>query len=197
MKCSKCGFEVGEYPFCSNCGNQVAEVPPNVVAAPFMQEDFEEQESLQLKPKRAKRKKIVVILAICLSLGVLALVLSLTLGGSGKNSARSPARSSYGSGNSSYSRGSSMSRDDIERAAASALYSELLSQNDRGIPFSNRYNLDSTRYSIGSITENRNGGWTVKGTFSLYDDYGKYKKSGTFIAEISEYGFGTCTIKLD
>ena len=83
MKCSKCGFEVGEYPFCSNCGNQVAEVPPNVVAAPFMQEDFEEQESLQLKPKRAKRKKIVVILAICLSLGVLALVLSVTLGGSG------------------------------------------------------------------------------------------------------------------
>lgn len=115
----------------------------------------------------------------------------------------SSSNSSSNSSSSSSSNSSSYSKvgytdSELEILACSALYDELMTaKSKQGVPLSNWYNIDATTYSIGSIKGNSSDGWTVKGTFNLYNDYGVYRKSGTFTARISGYGFATCTISLD
>ena len=65
---------------------------------------------------------------------------------------------------------------EIEDQAAYSLYVKLKDEykNINGI------NLDATTYSIGSVTEVKNGNYEVKGTFSVYDDYGRVIGKRTF-----------------
>ena len=65
-------------------------------------------------------------------------------------------------------------RSEIEDQAAYSLYIKLKDE------YSRAYNVDATTYSIGSVTEVKGGNYKVAGTFSLYDDYGRYKTSKTF-----------------
>lgn len=84
----------------------------------------------------------------------------------------------------------------LETLAVSELYDELVNHKSGLLTYS--YDIDSTRYSIGSIVKN-NGVYIVRGTFTLYDYYGKissnhYKE--TFTVKISGSS-ATCTTSLD
>ena len=65
-------------------------------------------------------------------------------------------------------------RSEIEDQAAYSLYIKLKNE------YSKSYNIDATTYSIGSVTEVKGGNYKVAGTFSLYDDYGRFITSKTF-----------------
>ena len=73
-------------------------------------------------------------------------------------------------------------REEAELIALQELYSELLTKFS-GNP---SVNIDSTKYSIGSI-ENSGMYWNVKGQIYLYDSYGQ---------PFSDYYPGTFDIKL-
>lgn len=84
----------------------------------------------------------------------------------------------------------------LETLAASKLYNELVNHKSGLLTYS--YDIDSTRYSIGTIVE-ENGVYIVRGTFSLYDYYGKISSNyynETFKVRISGNSI-TCTTSLD
>ncbi len=94
---------------------------------------------------------------------------------------------------------SSYSRSEIEDYAAYFLYKQLQSGTDRyGRYYRNVYNIDATRYGIGSVKETKYG-WEVNGTLSLYDDYGRFQKSGTFRVGLmsNNISLSVCGITLD
>lgn len=94
---------------------------------------------------------------------------------------------------------SSYSRSEIENYAAFFLYKQLQSGTDRyGRYYRNVYNIDATRYGIGSVKETKYG-WEVNGTLSLYDDFGRFQKSGTFRVGLmsNNISLSVCAITLD
>ena len=94
---------------------------------------------------------------------------------------------------------SSYSRSEIENYAAYFLYKQLQSGTDRyGRYYRNVYNIDATRYGIGSVKETKYG-WEVNGTLSLYDDFGRFQKSGTFRVGLmsNNISLSVCAITLD
>lgn len=84
----------------------------------------------------------------------------------------------------------------LETLATSKLYNELVNHKSGLLTYS--YDIDSTRYSIGTIVEN-NDVYIVRGTFTLYDYYGKNSSNHyneTFTVRISGNSI-TCTTSLD
>ena len=72
-------------------------------------------------------------------------------------------------------------RSEIEDLAAYYLYNQLKNGTEKnGSRYSDIYNIEATTYSIGSVTEVKGGNYQVKGTLSLYDDYGRIVTSKTF-----------------
>ena len=136
-------------------------------------------------------KIIVVLLVLC---GIIsAIIIACSSSSSGSSSGSS---SSYNSGGSDYKSG--YSRDTLESIAASQLYIELSNTKSMGgVSLSTWYDLGSTRYSIGSIVED-NGVYIVRGTFSLYDYYGKIASNyynETFTVRVSNSGY-SCTTSI-
>ena len=84
-----------------------------------------------------------------------------------------------------------LSDSEVRSRAATALYKQLLKNQ------ASKYDIDQTTCSIGSVTKEDLTTWVVKGSFSLYDDYGRYKKSGTFSAYVHSYGSDYCLINLN
>ena len=205
MKCKNCGFDIGDFPFCPACGTKAqlesqvlpeGEILPNEQIQSDIDNEMSAGNSEGIPPKVQKGKKpiILIIAGACL---MLALIIALASSGNSKQSKSSSTYSSSSSGSSSYTK-VGFTDSELETLACSALYDTLMtSKTKQGVALSKRYNIDSTRYSIGSIKGDSSSGWTVKGTFSLYNDYGEYKKSGTFSAKISSYGYATCTISID
>ena len=207
MKCPKCGFDIGDYPFCPKCGTKVQQeiqeeqhlldVMPNKQPDSEAVNDTTAVKTDQVRPDGQSKKVPVfwIIAGACLIL--LLIVVLATNSGNKKTSTSSSAYSSSSSSSSTYTK-VGFTDSELETLACGALYDTLMSSKSKhGIAFSKSYNIDSTRYSIGSIKGDSYSGWTVKGTFSLYNDYGEYKKSGTFTARISSSGYATCSITID
>lgn len=77
-----------------------------------------------------------------------------------------------------------ITRDEAESIATQALYNEVVSDYSG-------YNVEDTKYSIGSIEQEYDGGWTVKGKIYFYDKYGSAVSDyfpGTFDIDISSTG---------
>lgn len=83
-----------------------------------------------------------------------------------------------------------LSDSEVESLATRALYNQL-SKNQ-----ASKYDIDQTTFSIASVKKDDANTWVVKGTFSLYNDYGQYKKSGTFTAYVHTNGGDFCLINL-
>ena len=84
----------------------------------------------------------------------------------------------------------------LETIVVSELYDELCNHKSGMLTYS--YDLGSTKYSIGSIVED-NGVYIIRGTFSLYDYYGKISPNHyneTFTVKVSGSTY-TCTTSLD
>ncbi len=218
MKCPNCGFDVGDFPFCPKCGTSVQKEDlstslsdtgsiDNVAEEPHADYTTKKGESNNGKPtsdinenddkdtkeltaslfEKVKSNKKILYGAAALLLVIIIAIASSSNSGS----------SSYSSSSSS-STSSAFTESDIEDMAVLALYRELMSAKDNiGRPLAQVYDIDSTRYSIGSINGNSSDGWVVKGTFSLYNDYGEYREKGRFTANITQYGSGSCDISID
>ena len=150
-------------------------------------------------PLKKKPSKMLVICLVCGLLLIFLIAVIAAIAGSGSSS-KSSYNSDYNYGYGSYeTEGYSLSRDSIESLATTALYLELRSSTTPyGVELSKNYDLGSTRYSIGSIVEDGKG-YKVRGTFTLYDYYGKMSSSYyncTFTVNVSETGSTNCTINL-
>lgn len=205
MKCSNCGFDVGDFPFCPKCGTQVlqkSQEAPSMETMPDDKNCSEEAPNGSTDNEKTQQKKSKRSAAWIIAGGLLLALLVGYIRNNSTTSTSTTHSSSTSSKNStsssSYSTTTGFTNDELETLACSALYDKLMSSKTKqGVPFTNLYNIDGTKYSIGSIKGNSSEGWTIKGTFSLYNDYGKYKKSGTFSAKVSSFGYATCTISID
>lgn len=74
-----------------------------------------------------------------------------------------------------------LSKEQIERYAASALYKELK------IAYEKRYDVSQTKYSVASI-ESVPDGWMVNGRYSLYDKYGNFQHTYDFSVKVQRNG---------
>ena len=75
-----------------------------------------------------------------------------------------------------------ISESTAERLATNALYSRVK------LMYSSEYDVSQTRYSIGSISPDGFGGYTVNGIYYLYDKYVNYETSRNFSVEVSSNG---------
>lgn len=83
----------------------------------------------------------------------------------------------------------SITKSEAESKATSALYIKLKAH----YLYVDEYDITQTRYSVGSITGSGTSGYTVNGTYSLYDKYGNYKKSNNFSVAVDSDGHTTVT----
>lgn len=194
MFCNQCGTELQENSlFCHKCGNKVNNLDGETQNNEQVNEEkvINETENsepsvTESAPKKSKwlTKKKLIILAIVFALVVGGAVLIICLASSGSSSSYS----------SSYDSSSSM-EDSLEYLATSALTVELREE----FSYTNLYDIGSTRYSIGTITEDDDE-WIVRGTFSMYDYYGKISSSyynETFTVRIDKDTYGTtCTTSI-
>ncbi len=189
--CHKCGIKVNdklETETCNSVQNSDEitdinpETTPKTISYTTKQHKLKFIKSAAGKFKNISRKKrIILICSLILIIGTIVLVVCLNSG-----SSSSSYSSSY---NSSYSL-----EDSLETIATSALYNELRQR----FSYTDVFNLGATRYSIGSITETDTQ-WIVRGTFSLYDYYGKITSyyNETFSVKIDKNTHKTtCTISL-
>ncbi len=134
-------------------------------------------------------KGVLIIISVIL---LIVIIVIIAIAASSNNS-KSNNYSSYNG----YSYSTGYTDSQLESLATTALYSKLNQTMLHGGSLSTWYDLGSTRYSIGSIVENGKG-WTVRGTFSLYDYYGKISSyyNCTFTVNISESGSTTCTVDI-
>ena len=128
-----------------------------------------------------KNKKKIII-------GIVVLVIIICLIGGCNSKMRGSSDYSSQSSSSNYSSSSSyssdsysyeMSESDAEDWAAIYLARQLSEDKYQynGSKSMAAYDIGSTRYSVGTITSDGNGGYVVKGTFSLYDAYGQISSS--------------------
>lgn len=80
-----------------------------------------------------------------------------------------------------------ITEDEAESKATSALYIKLKALNI----YDKSYDVSQTRYSIGSITGSASSGYTVNGTYSLYDKYGNFKERENFSVRVDSDGHTT------
>lgn len=129
--------------------------------------------------------------------GAFILILCLCILGFLNNSNNSDYNSNNNySNNKSYTPQNDYDESYLETLAVSQLYDKLVEHKSGLLTYS--YNIGSTRYSIGTIVK-ENGVYIVRGTFTLYDYYGKISSNyynETFTVRISGYSI-TCTTSLD
>lgn len=129
--------------------------------------------------------------------GVFILILCISIFGFSANSNNSDYNSNDNYTNkTSYTPQNDYDESYLETLAASKLYNELVNHKSGLLTYS--YDIDSTKYSIGTIVE-ENGVYIIRGTFTLYDYYGKISSnhySETFTVRISGNSI-TCTTSLD
>ena len=92
--------------------------------------------------------------------------------------------------------------DEIEAMAMDALVYELYYNakypiNRVRLSELDWYDLSLTRYSVASIVKTGDNEWTVKGTISLYDPYGRFKDKGTYTAYVKPNGYSSCIVNID
>ena len=199
MKCKNCGFDIGDFPFCPKCGSKAQEEPGEVLPVevlPHEQTSSEEvndsttEKNEDTPTVEKKNKKIIpwIIAGVCFLLFLFIVI----AGNSGRSKPSASSSTNYSSSSSSSYAKVGFTDSELEALACSALYDKLISSKSKqGVPLTNWYNIGATTYSIGSIKGNSTDGWTVKGTFNLYNDYGEYRKSGTFSVKISSFGYTT------
>ncbi len=148
-------------------------------------------------------KKILVVLFVLIM--VMGIVACGSKTGTAESNSSEATPSSSSSNSSSSNTTVDLTDDEIEKRAAYNLYQAL--SETKSNPNPAFYDIDQTTYHVASIKEGHTTTfgdcWYVKGTFTLYDDYGKFYKSGTFEVRIDKekadnaYTYQHTTFKLD
>ncbi len=144
------------------------------------------------------KKALIIagIIAIIIASVIGIIIISAIIGAvtSSSNSSSSYDDSYYDSYYDSYD-SDYTSEDTIETLAVTALYSELSDHFN----YSDYYDIGSTRYSVGTIIDDGSE-WIVRGTFTMYDYYGKMSSTyynETFTVRINKSTYKTtCTTSL-
>lgn len=82
-----------------------------------------------------------------------------------------------------------ITESEAEGRATSALYIKLKAH----YLYVDSYDISQTRYSVGSISGSASSGYTVSGTYSLYDKYGNFKERENFSVRVDSDGHTTVT----
>ena len=82
-----------------------------------------------------------------------------------------------------------ITKSEAESRAASALYIKLKAV----YLYVDSYDISQTTYSVGSISGSASSGYTVSGTYSLYDKYGNFKERENFSVKVDSDGHTTVT----
>ncbi len=82
-----------------------------------------------------------------------------------------------------------ITESEAEGRATSALYIKLKAH----YLYVDSYDISQTKYSVGSINGSASSGYTVSGTYSLYDKYGNFKKRENFSVRVDSDGHTTVT----
>lgn len=85
---------------------------------------------------------------------------------------------------------SEITEEDIEYVAMKEVYSYL------SAVYGKFYDVSATRYKVGKITPNGESGYNVKGSLSLYDDYGNFDENATFEIDVVFDSIGRLTAEL-
>lgn len=73
--------------------------------------------------------------------------------------------------------------------ATEALYNQLKAY----CLYVDDYDFSQTKYTIASISGSGSTGYTVNGTYSLYDKYGNFKKRENFSVRVNSDGYAKVT----
>lgn len=82
-----------------------------------------------------------------------------------------------------------ISENKAKGLATEALYNKLKAY----FLYVDDYDISQTRYTIASISGSGSTGYTVNGTYSLYDKYGNFKKRENFSVRVNSDGYATVT----
>ena len=165
-----------------------------IVSMAIMQNDFNslpsEVTEVSTQSNQRSTKKVLITISVLLLIVIIVIIAIALI----SNNSKSNNYSSYNG----YSYSTGYTDSQLESLATTALYSELSQKMLHGVSLSTMYDLGSTRYSIGSIVKDGEG-WIVRGTFSLYDYYGKISSyyNCEFTVNVSEYGSTTCYVYLE
>lgn len=211
MFCKKCGSKLAEdAEFCHKCGTKVEnpadetekeeQSEPEETMNDSDESSAEVSESYDTAPemldgKQRMKSGIRKHWKVLLVLGVVVLVFIIVLIASAADSGGNSYSDSYD--DYEYTE-SGFSESTLESLAAMALSTELYNHKSMGMSLSTWYDIGATRYSIGSIVED-DGVWIIRGTFSLYDYYGKIASNyynETFTVRVTESGSTSCTTSL-
>lgn len=211
MFCKKCGSKLAEdAEFCHKCGTKVEnpadetekeeQSEPEETMNDSDESSAEVSESYDTAPemldgKQRMKSEIRKHWKVLLVLGVVVFVFIIVLIASAADSGGNSYSDSYD--DYEYTE-SGFSESTLESLAAMALSTELYNHKSMGMSLSTWYDIGATRYSIGSIVED-DGVWIIRGTFSLYDYYGKIASNyynETFTVRVTESGSTSCTTSL-
>ena len=211
MFCKKCGSKLAEdAEFCHKCGTKVEnpadetekeeQSEPEETMNDSDESSAEVSESYDTAPemldgKQRMKSEISKHWKVLLVLGVVVLVFIIVFIASAADSGGNSYSDSYD--DYEYTE-SGFSESTLESLAAMALSTELYNHKSMGMSLSTWYDIGATRYSIGSIVED-DGVWIIRGTFSLYDYYGKIASNyynETFTVRVTESGSTSCTTSL-
>lgn len=196
MYCIKCAAQlVEDAEFCHKCGCKVpliseihgeasdeqktlkAEVDNDEKTASAEAENTDE-DSACAESERKSNKRFVVWM--CIIVGVVLLVAGIIIVGSEDSGSQVSTNSA------------SREKEMIDLCVKTELISEIRSEYG----YIEDIDIGSTRYSIATVTDNGDE-WIVRGTFTLYDYYGKMTSfyDETFTARVKKESYRTeCTI---
>ncbi len=194
MYCIKCAAQlVEDAEFCHKCGSKVPLISEihgeasdeqktlkadNDEKAAFAEVENTDEDSACAESESKSNKRFIVWM--CIIVGVVLLVAGIIVVGSG------------GSGSHVSTNSASREKEMIDLCVRTELISEIRSEYG----YIESIDIGSTRYSIATVTDNGDE-WIVRGTFTLYDYYGKMTSfyDETFTARVEKESYRTeCTI---
>ena len=196
MYCSQCGNKLNDdQRFCDKCGakNQSFVLNEPVSEAPENKGPIDEQEKRTVLS--SKVIAIICLLVVLIPTTIAVFAITATSGDNKRSDYSSQTTDGYTYRTTTYKY--TMSSSQIESTVASALLLQLYKEtNTYGVKISESCNISDTTYNIASTVE-QGSGYLVRGTFTLYDYYGRIKYYNcTFNVRIYEYGTSDCSVSI-
>lgn len=204
MYCKHCGAAISEKSkYCQSCGKEIEEKEKSQILKSKISFalDYCKKLLLQFKSllftlwQRIKNDKKVAVISISVGVILIASIVTVIIL-CNQTESTTPDLSSTTTWNNSYDdydtdddEEKDYTEEELKAMAARALYSELSSKSQYS-----RLDLASTKFSVGTISKDGLH-WVIKGTFTLYDNYGQIYEAGKkYTVTVNSYGVASCNI---